>query len=121
MIYSQVNKHQRHLKKKEYVSPFQKLLKHYWTYVDRQASHKVYWYMLVILAIPCVYMTLSILAMEQMIQHFEYFIGFSMLLFYTNVMVHVGGLKSRVYVPLFHLTTLLFVLIPLITYLITQS
>ena len=98
----------------------QNISNQYWAYVDRQSDQKVYWYMLAIIAIPCVYMVLSILAMHQMVKHYEYFIGFSMILFYANVIVHIGGLKSRIYVPLFHITTLIFILVPLITYLINQ-
>ena len=98
----------------------QKLSDWYYDYIARQQTQKVYWYMKVIIVIPCVYMVLSIMAMAQLVDTFEYYAGFTMLLFYANVCVHIVGSKSRVYIPLYYFSLLLMILIPAITYFITQ-
>ena len=92
----------------------------YNTYVEAQEALKVYHYLVVIIAIPCVYMTISIIAMAQMVDWFVYFIAFSMILFFANVIAHIGEASSKVFIPLFHITTILFIVIPAITYFITQ-
>jgi len=89
----------------------------YLEYADSKANEGVLWYMKIILAIPCVFMVLSIFAMAMLTPNYVWFIGLSILLFYANVMAHIGGTKSRFYIPLYHATILTFILIPIITYL----
>ena len=92
----------------------------YAKYVEEQEAMKVYQYLVVIIIIPCVYMTTSIIAMASMVDWFVYYIGFTMVLFFINIIVHIGEGKSKVFIPLFHITTLLFIAVPAITYFITQ-
>ncbi len=98
----------------------QSLIARYNNYVAQQEALKVYHYLVVIIIIPCVYMTTSIIAMAAMVDWFVYFIAFTMVLFFANVIVHIGEGKSKVFIPLFHITTFLFIAIPAITYLLTQ-
>ena len=94
------------------------LLNSYWNYIDRQESQKVYWFLVAIIVIPCVYMTISIMAMHFILPHIELYIGATMIVFFGNVMVHIAECKSRVFMPLFHLTTAFFILAPCAAYLI---
>ncbi len=95
------------------------LFTRYLSYVDSQEDQYIFWFMAAILAIPCVFMTLSIIVMYLYSGVLEYYIGFAMILFFANVLVHLAGMKARVYLPTFHITSLLMVLIPAITYLIS--
>jgi len=96
------------------------ILDKYMKYVNEQQSLAIYHYLVVIIAIPCVYMTTSIIAMAAMVDWFVYFIAFAMILFFANMVVHIAEAKSKIFIPLFHLTTLLFIAIPVITYFLTQ-
>lgn len=90
----------------------------YLEYADSKANEGVLWYMKVILAIPCVFMVLSIFAMAMLTPNFVWFAGLSILLFYANVMAHIANAKSRFFIPLYHATILILILIPTITYFI---
>lgn len=99
-----------------------KVRKALWTkyldYAESKSNEGILWYLKVIIAIPCVFMVLSIMAMSMITPNFIWFIGVSMALFFANVIAHIGGATSRVFIPLYHATVLLFVAIPFITYLI---
>jgi len=90
----------------------------YIAYVVSKEKDKIFWYMKVIIAFPCVYMVGSILAMSYATTNFVWFIGLAMLLFFSNVIVHIAELKSRIFIPIYHLSILLLIIIPLITFLI---
>ncbi len=97
----------------------EKLRAKYNSYMDKQQAQHIFWYMKVIIVIPCVYMVLSIMAMAQLTDNFEYYVGFTMLLFYANVCVHIVELKSRIFIPLYYFSLMLLIAIPLITYLLS--
>ncbi|WP_236972116.1 hypothetical protein [Membranihabitans marinus] len=96
------------------------LWRKYVDYVDGQPTDRVYWLVKAIIVIPCVYMTLSLLLMHIMAVPILWFVALSMILFFTNITLHVAGLKSRYYIIAFHATTLLFILIPLLTFLLIK-
>ncbi len=97
---------------------FHYLLNRYMTYAEQQQTQYLFWYMKVIVVIPCVYMVLSIFAMATLTVNYIWFVGLGMLLFFANVVAHIAGTKSTFYVPLYHFTTALFILIPIITYIL---
>lgn len=90
----------------------------YIAYADSKSNEGVVSFLKVILIIPCVFMVLSIMAMAEITPNYIWFIGVSMVLFFVNVMAHIGNTKSRFYIPLYHATLLLFILIPTIAYFI---
>ena len=92
----------------------------YLSYVDKQNNDRIYWYMKAILSIPCVYMIASIMVMAELMDHYEYFVALTMAIFFTNVVVHILGKNSRTFVPIYHISALLFISIPLITYIISK-
>ena len=100
--------------------PKSNLFERYLSYVDSQENQYIFWFMTAILVIPCVLMTLSIIVMFLYSNVLEYYIGFAMILFFANVLVHLSGMKARVYLPVFHITAILMIMIPLITYLISM-
>ena len=91
----------------------------YLEYADRKADEGILWYLNVIIAIPCIFMVLSIFAMASITPNYVWFVGVSVMLFFGNVMAHIGETKSRFFIPLYHATILLLILIPTITYFIT--
>ena len=94
------------------------LVKRYLAYVAEQEGYGIYWYLLSIMIFPCVIMIPSIFVLGLLTESYVWFMSLSVLLFYANVMAHVGETKSTFYVPLFHLTTLFMIAVPLITYFI---
>ena len=92
------------------------LLNRYVAYTKKQQAHSVYWYMLTIMIFTCGVMIPSIFIMGKITANYEWFMSFSVLLFYANVMAHIGETKSTFFVPLYHLTTLFMILVPLVTY-----
>jgi|GEM_PF-3213905 len=101
------------------INPFQLLRNRYAAYVLEQDKYKLYWYMKIVLIMTNAYMVISSFVMAQLVDRFEYFIGFTVLIFFTNLLVHIVGCRSKVYVPVYHFSLVLFIFIPLITYLIT--
>ena len=95
------------------------ILTRYREYTARNNQERVLWYMKVILAIPCVFMVLSIIAMSMVTPNYVWFVGLNILLFFANVIAHVGQAKSTFYIPLYHATISLMILIPLIAYLLS--
>jgi len=90
--------------------------KRYLAYAERQDEEKILWYMKVIMFIPCVVMVISIIAMAMVTSNYIWFVGLNMILFFTNVVVHISQIKSTTFVPLYHFTIALLTVVPIITY-----
>lgn len=90
----------------------------YIAYADSKSKEGVVSFLKVILIIPCVFMVLSIMAMAEITPNYIWFIAVSMVLFFVNVMAHIGNTKSTFHIPLYHASLLLFILIPIIAYFI---
>lgn len=88
----------------------------YIAYADSKSNEGIVSFLKVILIIPNVFMVLSTIAMAEITSNFEWFIGVTMVLFFANVIAHIGNTKSRFHIPLYHATLLLFILIPTIAY-----
>jgi len=97
-------------------SVFKAIKSNYLAYADNQSDAKIYWYMKAIIVIPCVIMVPAILAMSSMVENFEWFVGFTMLTFFSNIMIHIAQLGSKIYVPWYHASIAIMILIPSITY-----
>ena len=93
------------------------LLEKYLLFAHLQANDKIYWYMKTIIVIPCVIMVPTILFMASSTDNYLWFIGLSMLLFVSNMIVHIAEMKSTIFVPVYHISISIMVLIPFITYL----
>jgi len=96
-------------------NPFSKLFEWYMAYADRQAKLSMLWYMKVILIIPCVIMVPAIFFMAFATPNFVWFIGLSVLLFFSNIIAFISETESRFYIPLYHGTIAILFIIPLIT------
>jgi len=96
-------------------SPFAQLKKRYLDYCESQQKIKVYWYMKVIIILTCVFMVPSITVMAMATDYFVYYVGVTIFLVYMNVLVHITNLPSKYYVPIYQVTCLLMIVIPLIT------
>jgi len=92
----------------------------YDTYIQKQDQYKVYWYMKVVLVMTNVHMIISTFAMAELVDKFEYYIGFTIIVFFTNILVHIVQFRSNVFVPVYYISLGLFVIIPLITFAITS-
>ncbi|MFK7980496.1 MAG: hypothetical protein AB8G86_10970 [Saprospiraceae bacterium] len=92
------------------------LISRYIAYTEKQQAHSVYWYMLTIMIFTCGVMIPSIFVMGKITDNYVWFMSLSVLLFYANVMAHIGETKSTFFVPLYHLTTLFMIAVPVITY-----
>jgi len=95
------------------------LIDRYVAYTKGEQKHSFYWYILSILIFPCIVMVPTIFVMEMVTANYVWFISLSVILFYSNMIAHIGGAKSTFFVPLYHATVAIMVLIPFITYLIT--
>jgi len=69
-------------------------LSRYIAYAAGQEKHAFYWYLYSIMLFPCVVMIPTIFIYGQLTDHYVWFIGLSVLLFYANVIAHIGGAKS---------------------------
>jgi len=95
------------------------LIKRYVAYTAGEQKNSFYWYILSILVFPCVVMVPTIFVMEMVTASYVWFISLSVILFYSNMIAHIGGAKSTFFVPLYHINVAIMVLIPFITYLIS--
>lgn len=96
------------------------LLQRYMAYAASEQKNSFYWYILSILVFPCVVMVPTIFVMEMVTASYVWFISLSVILFYSNMIAHIGGVKSTLFVPLYHLTVAIMVLIPFVTYLFSN-
>lgn len=96
------------------------LIGRYIAMTERAGEESIVWYLKTIIAIPCVFMVLSIFAMAMVTPNYIWFVAVSILLFYANVIVHIAGVKSTTFVPLYHATIAFMILVPAITYFINS-
>jgi len=99
-------------------SHFAKLKAKYIAYCVAEQRMHIYWYLKAIIIITCVYMVPSIIVMALATDYYVYYIGLTIILFYSNMLAHISGLKSKHFVPIYHLTCLIMVLTPMITLLL---
>jgi len=95
------------------------LLEKYLAYADSKSKDGILYYLKVVIFIPCVFMVFSIMAMASITPNYVWFVGLTILLFYVNMIAHIAGVKSRVFVPIYHATIFIMMAIPAITYLIS--
>ncbi len=74
--------------------------------------------MKVIMVFPCVIMVPMIFVMAMATPNYVWFVALTILLFYANVVAHIAGAKSTLYVPLYYVSMSIMILIPIFTYLI---
>jgi len=89
------------------------IIAQYLSYCDEQDEMNVYWYMKAIIIIPCVFMVPSIFVMALSTDYYVYYVAFTIILFYLNMMAHISEMSGRTYIPLFHVTCMLMVIIPI--------
>ena len=94
------------------------LIDRYIAMTERAGKESMLWYLKTIIAIPCVFMVISIFAMAMLTANYLWFVAVAILLFYANVIVHIAGVKSTAFVPLYHATIAFMTIVPLITYFI---
>jgi len=94
------------------------LLSRYIAFAEREEKMRIVWYFKTLLILTCGIMIPTVIAMAAVTTNYLWFVGLSILLFYANMLLHVSGAKSRFFVPFYHTTIALMVLIPLVTYLI---
>jgi len=90
--------------------------KKYLEFALQQKGQEVYWYLKAIIIIPCVIMVPMIILMQISTPDYIWFVGLSMILFFTNVIVHIAQLSSSIYVPVYHLSVLIMILIPVLNF-----
>ncbi|MGK0364825.1 MAG: hypothetical protein ACI85O_001885 [Saprospiraceae bacterium] len=95
------------------------ILNRYIAMTERAGEESIIWYIKTIIAIPCVFMVLSIFAMAMVTPNYIWFVAITILLFYANVIVHMVGVKSTTFVPLYHATIAFMIVVPAITYLLS--
>jgi len=94
---------------------FSSMVNAYRDYAVSQSKLRMLWYLKVILIIPCVVMVPSIFVMSWATDHYVWFIGFTVVLFFTNLAAYISETKSTFFVPLYHATILTLILVPFIT------
>jgi len=86
----------------------------YAEYCDAHSNEKVYWFMKAILVIPCAMMVVSIISVSLVFDRIEYYIALAMLLFFSNIIVHIAECRSRIYIPVYHFSIIIMVLVSVI-------
>lgn len=98
-------------------TPSINLIALYKNYVLSNSKENIYWYMKAIVLIPCLYMVPAITLMHLALPgNYIWFVALCMALFFLNVIVHMIQTKSTVYIPIYHLSTSVIVLLPIISY-----
>ncbi len=101
------------------INPFAKVLEHYLAYAEKQGKTRIIWYCKTLLVLPCAFMMPLALLMALLTPAFHtYYIGLLIMLLFTNVVIHVAQFSGRVFVPVYHATIAVMLLIPTITYLL---
>lgn len=96
---------------------FQKLAATYDSYAEQQSKNRLLWYCMTLLVLPCAFMVpLEILMMHLTTLHI-YYVGLLILLLFANVVAHVAQVSGRIFVPLYHATVVIMLVIPMVTYL----
>ncbi|MGH1339224.1 MAG: hypothetical protein ACRBFS_24110 [Aureispira sp.] len=107
-------------KKTVKTSFFQQRLNHYLNYAEKQNHNRLVWYAKTLLVLPCGFMVPLVIAMLHLTEHAHtFYIGLLILLLFTNVVAHVAQVSGRIFVPLYHATIAVMLIIPLVTYLLS--
>lgn len=94
------------------------LIDRYTNYADKQSDQKIYWYLKSIIILPSAVMVPGIIWMSMGTDNYIWFASLCVVLFFLNLLAHISEVKSRYYIPLYHLSIALMIIIPLITNLI---
>ncbi len=110
------------LNQKKQITPVgeqQSLWSKYMSYAESKDEDRIFWYMNVVITIPCVFMVGSIVAMSYLTPDFIWFVALGMLMFFTNVILHISEAKAKLFVPVYQATIAIMTIIPFLTYLMT--
>ena len=95
------------------------IIKKYLDFAEAQGPQKVFWYLKAIIIIPTVFMVPSIMVMYFYSNIYVVYVGLCMMLFFTNLVLHLAEAGGRTFVPFYHITLSLMVLFPSIAYLLS--
>lgn len=98
---------------------FQQQLDKYMNHADKQSQNRLVWYAKTLLVLPCGFMVpLVILMLHLTTSAHTLYIGLLILLLFMNVVAHVAQVSGRIFVPMYHVTIAIMLLIPFVTYLL---
>lgn len=96
--------------------PSQNLWSKYLNFIQNKEDERVIWYMKLIIAFPCVVMVISIYLMAMLTPNYIWFVVLNMALFFLNIILHIAETKSKVFIPVFHLSISIICFILVSTY-----
>ena len=89
----------------------------YLDYCDSQMNQRLFWYLLALITLSSVVMPISLFMMSYF-DWFVQFVGFSILLFYTNIMATIAEMNTRVMMTIYFISLAIFFLAPVISFFI---
>jgi len=112
-----ISKRSRDLERKPQIKTIG-LIQRYVRFIKTQQRQSFLWYAKIVLVIPNVIMVPTIIAMSMAVDNYIWFVALAMLLFFANIIAHIADLSSRYFIPLYHFSIALMILIPLIAHLV---
>lgn len=88
----------------------------YLSFCDQQMDQRTLWYLIPLMSLPAAVMPISIFLMSYF-EGYLLFVGASMLLFFTNVVVNIAELSTRWTISIFLATLAFNFLLPLLCWL----
>jgi hypothetical protein len=87
------------------------LLKKYLTFTESQMEHRTLWFLIPLILLPTAIMPVSIILMYGSSWYLA-FVGLSIILFFSNVVINIAQLPTKVTISVFLFTVLIHILLP---------
>ena len=88
-------------------------------YFETQKNQDMVWYIIPLMSIPAVFMPISIFAMSYF-NGYLFFIGLSILLFFTNIILTIAEVSTKIKIIFYLFTVLVLMVTPVIIFVIHQ-
>jgi len=88
----------------------------YHAFYKRQENQGMLWFLISLISLPAVVMPISILAMSYL-SGFVTFIGISMLMFFTNIILTIAEQPTKTKITFYLITVLFHLVVPLVVFL----
>lgn len=90
----------------------------YLAYCDSQMKDPLVWYLIPLIIFSAVVIPIITLVLYLLGLPYIWVMSFSVLLFYANIIVNIGGYNTRITITTFLVTTLIMILIPIMSYIL---
>jgi len=95
------------------------IIEKYFNFCDSKMDNPLVWYLIPLMTLPAVFTPIAVVILYYLNLPYIWFMSASVLIFYTNIIVNIYGLNTRVTISTYLVSVAIHILVPIISRLVT--